>query len=151
MFKVGDKIDLVVETEADMEDMFYETGYYSENFTLDVSNFDTSNVTDMSYMFYGAGYSNPNFTLDVSNFDTSKVTDMEEMFRYTGYNSTKLKTTITIKNPNTTSYSNMFSDVAIKNDSKITVNYTKDTESLVDQMIATKSSTSNVVKGVQVE
>ena len=44
---------------------------------LDLSNFDTSNVTDMSYMFYGMSNLT---TLDLSNFDTSKVTDMHSMF-----------------------------------------------------------------------
>ena len=45
---------------------------------LDISKFDTSNVTDMSAMFYEC----PNLTkLDVSNFNTSKVFDMSYMFR----------------------------------------------------------------------
>jgi hypothetical protein len=34
--------------------------------------------------------------------------------------------------------------------SKITVNYTSETSELVDQMIATKSNTSNVVKGYNI-
>ena len=45
--------------------------------SLDVSNFDTSNVTDMSWMFsvcYGLT------SLDVTHFDTSKVTNMYGMF-----------------------------------------------------------------------
>ena len=44
---------------------------------VDLSNFNTSNVTDMSYMFagcYGA------YTIDVSSFDTSSVTNMRDMF-----------------------------------------------------------------------
>ena len=45
----------------------------------------------------------------------------------------------------------MFGSVATKTGSKITVNYTSATSSLVDQMIATKSDDSNVVKGVQVD
>ena len=76
---------------------------------------------------------------------------MSRMFYQTGYNSTKLNTSITIRNPNTTDYSDMFNNVATKTGSKITVNYTSATSSLVDQMIATKSSNSNVVKGVQVD
>ena len=44
--------------------------------TLDVSNFDTSNVTDMSKMFQSSKAT----TLDVSNFDTSNITDMSRMF-----------------------------------------------------------------------
>ena len=48
----------------------------SQATTLDVSNFDTSNVTDMSNMFDGSKAT----TLDLSNFDTSNVTDMSSMF-----------------------------------------------------------------------
>ena len=45
--------------------------------TLDVSNFDTSQVTNMRGMFFlCTGLQ----TLDVSNFDTSQVTDMNNMF-----------------------------------------------------------------------
>ena len=44
---------------------------------LDVSNFDTSNVTTMGYMFKGMGSVT---SLDLSNFDTSNVTDMTDMF-----------------------------------------------------------------------
>lgn len=53
--------------------------YGCENLAnLDVSNFDTSNVTSMVSMFYGCkGLTN----LDVNNFDTSNVTTMREMFR----------------------------------------------------------------------
>lgn len=43
---------------------------------LDVSSFNTSNVTSMEAMF-----SNSKATvLDLSSFDTSKVTDMKHMF-----------------------------------------------------------------------
>lgn len=112
---------------------------------------DTSNVTNMYEMFYQTGYNSTIFTLDVSNFDTSNVTSMKRMFSMTGYNSTKLNTSITISNPNTTSYFNMFNKVATQDGSKITVNYTSETSDLVDKMIATKSSNSNVVKGVQVD
>ena len=45
--------------------------------SLDVSGFDTSNVTNMSSMFY---YCSKLTSLDVSGFDTSKVTNMSYMF-----------------------------------------------------------------------
>ena len=45
--------------------------------TLDLSNFDTKNVTNMSYMFHCC-YDLK--TLDLLNFDTQNVTDMEGMF-----------------------------------------------------------------------
>lgn len=44
---------------------------------LDLSGFDTSNVTDMSYMFTNC---NSLSTLDLSRFNTGKVTDMSNMF-----------------------------------------------------------------------
>ena len=49
---------------------------YSQATTLDVSNFDTSNVTTMRSMFSNSQAT----TLDVSNFDTSNVTYMNIMF-----------------------------------------------------------------------
>ena len=45
--------------------------------SLDVSGFDTSNVTTMAYMFYNCSGLT---SLDVSVFNTSKVTDMHGMF-----------------------------------------------------------------------
>ena len=154
---------------TDMNGMFANTGRSSTTFTLDVSGFDTRNVTNMNYMFGYTGYNSTVFTLDVSGFDTSKVTDMSEMFYQTGYNSLKLNTSITIRNPNmgyeecydwdfdgyeetcniSSGYDSMFYNVATKTGSKITVNYTSETSSLVDQIIA--SATGNVVKGVQVD
>ena len=44
---------------------------------LDLTNFDTSNVTNMNYMFSSC---NNLTSLDVSRFDTSKVTAMNNMF-----------------------------------------------------------------------
>ena len=48
----------------------------SQSRTLDLSNFDTSNVTNMRNMFMGSKAT----TIDVSNFDTSNVTNMYAMF-----------------------------------------------------------------------
>ncbi len=49
--------------------------------TLDVSNFNTSKVTDMSWMFSSNGLT----SLDLSNFDTSNVTTMASMFYFARY------------------------------------------------------------------
>ena len=46
--------------------------------SLDVSSFDTSNITIMKFMFYDCESLT---SLDVSNFNTSKVTDMSNMFQ----------------------------------------------------------------------
>jgi hypothetical protein len=75
---------------------------------------------------------------------------MDSMFEKTGYNSTVLNTSITIRNPHV-SYSYMFLYVATKEGTQITVNYTSDTESIIDNIIDTKSTDSNVVKGSLVE
>ena len=51
--------------------------YTNQAKKLDLSNFNTSNVTDMSYMFASSQAT----TLDLSNFNTSKVTSMGGMFQ----------------------------------------------------------------------
>ena len=81
--------------------------------------------------------------LDLSGFNTAKVTDMNRMF--SGCES--LTATIGIMNNAITSYTYMFNNAAINTGAMITVNYIADASALVDNMIATKSSTSNVVKG----
>ncbi|MBQ8673219.1 MAG: BspA family leucine-rich repeat surface protein [Bacteroides sp.] len=61
---------------TDMSNMF---GDCSSLATLDVSGWNTSNVTDMSYLFASCSTLN---SLDVSSWNTSKVSDMEGMFTY---------------------------------------------------------------------
>ncbi len=81
--------DINTSYARNMSNMFYNTGYSSTTFVLNLgSNFDTSNVTSMGSMFYNTGYSSPVFTLNLgSDFDTSNVTNMSSMFYNTGYNS----------------------------------------------------------------
>lgn len=57
-----------------MDSMFCECTTLT---SLDLSRFDTSQVTDMSWLF---GYCFNLISLDLSNFDTSKVTTMNNMF-----------------------------------------------------------------------
>ena len=134
---------------TDMSYMFNYTGGYSKTFTLDLSSFDTSNVTDMGGMFFYTGSESETFTLKISNFDTSKVTNMDYMFYSMGGASSKLNTSITIRNPNTSFYE-MFGYAITTEGSKITVNYTDETSLLVDEMLETKSYESNVFKGSKV-
>ena len=76
--------------------MFYSCSKLS---SLDVSNFNTQNVTNMSSMF---AYCNGLTSLDVSNFNTENVTNMEAMF--SGCN--KLPS-LDVSNFNTEKVSNM--------------------------------------------
>ena len=71
--------------------------YNSQATIIDLSSFNTSNVTNMSSMFFGSQAT----ILDVSNFDTSKVIYMNYMF----YNSQA--TTLDISGFNTSNVTNM--------------------------------------------
>ncbi|EKZ3786380.1 BspA family leucine-rich repeat surface protein [Listeria monocytogenes] len=75
--------------------------YRSAATSLDLSKFDTSNVTSM----YGLFYRSAATSLDLSNFDTSKVTDMSSMFRESAVTSLDLSNFDTSK---VTDMSNMF-------------------------------------------
>ena len=59
-----------------VEDMGLMFGGTTSLKQLDLSSFDTSNVTNMWAMFRDSGVE----TIDLSSFDTSKVTRMDEMF-----------------------------------------------------------------------
>ncbi len=50
----------------------------------------------------------------------------------------------------TLGWSNIFNSTSVYSGTKFTVNYTSDASSLVDEMIATKSESSNVIKGALV-
>ena len=67
--------------------------------TIDLSEWDTSNITDMSKMFSGCSLLT---SLDVSNFDTSKVTTMGSMF-----NQCSLLTSLDVSNFDTSKVTNM--------------------------------------------
>ena len=67
--------------------------------TLDLSSFNTSNVTDMSYMF---DVTPKLATLDLSNFDTSQVTTMSHMF-----DSVSSLTTLNLSNFDTSNVTDM--------------------------------------------
>ncbi|TYV67284.1 BspA family leucine-rich repeat surface protein [Listeria monocytogenes] len=62
---------------TNMNGMFYGTSSLT---SLDLSNFDTSQVTNMNNMFSNTSSLT---SLDLSNFDTSRVTTMIAMFAYT--------------------------------------------------------------------
>ena len=124
---------------TDMEYMFEDCKSLT---SLDVSKFNTSKVTTMYFMFYNCRSLT---SLDLNSFDTSKVTNMYDMF----YNCNKLTATMTLRG-NPTSYYDMFRQTSTEAGAKFTLNYTSSTASIVDKLIATKSSNSNVVKGNQV-
>ena len=78
--KMGDILDIDLSNfdTSQVTDMSYMFFYMSNLTVLNLSNFNTSNVTNMSYVFYSMTLT----TLNLSNFDTSKVTDMKYMFYF---------------------------------------------------------------------
>lgn len=62
---------------TDAQQMFFnlDDNYHGGDRTIDLSEFDTSNVTTMRQMFNGANFS----SVDLSTCDTSQVTNMEYM------------------------------------------------------------------------
>ena len=78
--------------------------------SVNLSNFDTSNVSNMSYMFSGCIRLT---SLNISNFNTSNVTDMSYMF-----GSCSKLTSLNVSNFNTSNVTNMSS--MFENCSKLT-------------------------------
>ena len=136
-------LDLSSFNTSNVTNMNYMFFYCSSLTSLDLSSFNTSQVTNMNGMFASCSSLT---SLDLSSFNTSQVTNMRDMF----YNCPKLTTTINIMNANVTDYTGMFGSAATSSNAKITVNYIAAASTLVDNMIATKSSSSNVVKGTQI-
>ena len=105
-----------------------------------LSDWDVSNVIDMSLMFEGC--SDLADIDGASNWDTSSVTNIDSIF----YNCPKASGTFPILG-NPTSYSSAFEDAATASGSQITVVYNCVKTTNIDNIIATKSNNSNVVKG----
>ena len=80
-------IDLSHFTTSKVKKM-YATFWRCGVTNLDVSTFDTSNVTDMGFMFCLCGNLED---IDLSNFNTSKVTNMENMLSSCGFKNLYLR------------------------------------------------------------
>ena len=65
---------------TNMAEMFRHDGAI---YPLDVSSFDTRKGTNMTKMFYSTLMSPENSTLDISNFDTRSLVSAAGMFNYT--------------------------------------------------------------------
>ena len=147
------KIDISsfdTENVQDLSFMFSFTGYQCPNFELKLGNISTSNATTLSYMFNATGSNDPDFNLNIKEINIIHATHVDGMFLGTGQISPSINITINVKSTILMNYEKMFVNAALKSGSQITVNYTSETEALVDAMIATKSEGANVVKGTLV-
>ena len=93
------KLDLTNFDTSNVTMMYYMFSYCKSLTSLDVSNFDTSKVTYMQSMFSDCSSLT---SLDVSNFDTSNVKNMQYMFSYC-----KSLTSLDVSNFDTSNVTNM--------------------------------------------
>ena len=122
-----------------MKNMFYGC---SSLINLDLSSFKTASLTNTGLMFTNC--SKLENIKGIEKFDTNDITDMYNMFQ----NCTKLSGSITIMNPHTANYDIIFSNCSTSTSSKFIVNYIGDfTKTIAKNMVATKSTNSNVVLG----
>ena len=154
----------------DMSSMFRSVGSNADSITIiGLSDLNTSNVTNMAAMFeeFAKNSSHCSFG-NLSNLDTSKViltnrlfmnamqqienvydvgtidiysSNINELFRY----SPNIKATINIHNPIENHFVT-FSGGATKPGAEIIVNYSNKVTN-IDDIIATKSDNSNIIKG----
>lgn len=107
---------------------------------IDLSSFKTNNVENYTYMFYQCTALE---NLNITNFNFEKAQDISRMFSYCG----NLTTEININAPNDVKYEKIFNGTSTNQNSKVKVNYTLQSTTLVDNIINTKSNNSNVIKG----
>lgn len=107
--------------------------------TVDLSTWDVSSVTTMYNMFKGC----TNLaTIQVSRWDLFKLINTTNMFN----GCTKLSFSMVITNPNATQYANMFTNCSTVSPAKFVLGYSGTSlKTLATNMIATKSTTSNVI------
>lgn len=139
-WSIGDLSSWNTSSVQNMGSMFYYAGHASTVFNIgNLSGWDTTNVQNMGSMFYGAGETAT--TWSIGTFNIRGNSNLASMFS----SCTTAKATINIYS-NPSSFSYMFYSAATASGSLITVNYSNSTTN-IDNIIATKSSTSNVVKG----
>ena len=129
-----------VSNVTNMSQMFSSSGKYAEKFVLgNLSNWRFNDNVDLSNFMTQAGYKANNVNdLGTINIYTSKISNIFS-------SSSGVKAVVNIHKP-VTSFSNAFYYSSTISGSLITVNY-KDSVTNIDQIIATKASSSNVVKG----
>ena len=132
--------DWDVSNVESMRQMFDSTGKYAKTFILgNLSNWNFKEGVDMSYWLYQSSYKASNVNdIGTLNIKSSKIT-------YLFAATSNVKVTINLLRP-VTDYSSAFSYAATIPGSQITVNYVPEVTN-IDNIISTKSSDSNVIKG----
>ncbi len=155
-----------------MVETFFYIGYYCDSVKMDVSKWDVSKVTSMYKMFSQMCSACNSLDIgDLSSWNLESANNFESFIYYLGsnnyndavydigtlniknesnikniFNEAKgIKVTLNLyKKPTFNSY--MFSRTAIVPGSGVTINYTNEVDN-IDELIATKGSESNIIKG----
>ena len=118
---------------TDMSYMFFEQGLYGDH-ELDLSNFNTSNVTTMEGMFECDEECTSNFKINLSSFDTRRLINAKNMFKFLV--GTKKLDLSSFYTPNLINMEGMFSHCSALIDFKIP-NITTDNVVNMDYTFAT--------------
>lgn len=140
------KIDVSSFNTSKVKDMVWMFRMCSSLSKLDISNFDTSNCLYFYWMFESCSNLEE---LNLGNINTSKVESYHGMFN----GCTKIKTTITIdakalegvKIDKDHGYAQMLSGAATAEGAQITIRYKASQKGIIDEMVKTKSTSSNIV------
>ena len=138
-------VDLDTSNVTDMTGTF-QYSFGGKNITKVVEGIDTwdfKNVTNMNSMFYNV-FASENEPTDLGTIDIYDA-DISGLFS----SSRSVKLVINL-HENITNYEHAFSNAAVYPGSQIVVNYTSKVTN-IDQIIATKSDSSNIIKGSLIE
>ena len=175
-WNIGDISSWNTSNVTNMYGVFRYAAKNVSTFELDLSRWDVSKVTDMAEMFDQSGYNSTTWSIgDISSWNTSNVVTMKNMFLSAGKmattwnnigtlnvyadniysifaNCNNAKAIVNIySNPDRMiNYEHAFSAASTVTGAGIVVNYSSNTTN-IDIFIATKSSNSNVTKGVQLD
>ena len=159
-----------VSNVKNFSNMFSYSGYYAKSWSAgDLSSWDVKSGTEFGSMFGRAGYRSETWDIgNLSNWDFKNARSLLGIFG-SGYNSNTvydmgtidiydheyansifeeqkaIKVVLNIHNK-LTRFTDMFKDAATIEGSSIVVNYAPEVDN-IDDIIATKSSNSNVIKG----
>ena len=106
--------------------------------SLNLSNFNTSNVTNMCAMF---SLCLSLMNLNLTSFNTSKVTDVSYIFS----GCKKLQTQINIMNTGIYHYASMCQSALTDPDAYVIIGYTTETQSIAEAMKAIAGSNSSKI------
>ena len=110
-------------------------------YNLDLSSFNTKNIITMDYMFNGCTNLH---SINNDEFEIRAISETDNNAMFSGCkNLTANIVIIDVKEP----FEYFFNNAATSDGSQITVNYSNKASEIIDGIIATKSSNSNVLKG----